>query len=193
MTKVFIPRETTADSLGAELLVKAIETEARYRNLDIEIIRNGSRGACWLEPLVEVETDNGRIGYGPVTTDDVADLFDSEFLSGGQHDKLLGNVEELPWFANQERLTFARCGIIEATSVSEYESLGGFVGLKNALATDQDGIIQEISDSGLRGRGGAAFPTGIKWRTVADCDADQKYIVCNADEGDSGTFSDRLP
>jgi formate dehydrogenase iron-sulfur subunit len=192
MTRIFIPRETTADSLGAELLVKAIETEAKYRNLDVEIVRNGSRGACWLEPLVEVETAEGRVGYGPVTSEDVADLFDNDFLNGDKHAKSLGNVEELDWFKNQERLTFARCGIIESTNVAEYESLGGFVGLKNALATEQDGIIQEVLDSGLRGRGGAAFPTGIKWRTVADCEADQKYIVCNADEGDSGTFSDRL-
>jgi len=192
MVKVYIPRETTADSLGAELLVNAIVNEAQYRNQDIEIVRNGSRGACWLEPLVEVETTSGRVGYGPVITEDIVDLFDAGFLNGGKHAKLLGDVEALPWFLNQERLTFARCGIIAATSVTEYESLGGFVGLKNALATDSDGIIQELTDSGLRGRGGAAFPTGIKWRTVADCDADQKYIVCNADEGDSGTFSDRL-
>jgi formate dehydrogenase iron-sulfur subunit len=192
MVKVYIPRETTADSLGAQLLVNAITNEAKYRNQDIEIVRNGSRGACWLEPLVEIETASGRIGYGPVSTDDVADLFDADFLNGGEHAKLLGDVEALPWFKNQERLTFARCGIIAATSVPEYESMGGFVGLKNALATDSDGIIQEMTDSGLRGRGGAAFPTSIKWRTVADCAAEQKYIVCNADEGDSGTFSDRL-
>jgi len=190
--KIFIPRETTAHSLGAELVLEAIRTEAQYRNQEVDIVRNGSRGACWLEPLVEVETPTGRIGYGPVTTDDIAELFDADFLNGGDHPKCLGNVEELDWFKNQERLTFARCGIIEATNVADYESLGGFVGLKNALSLDSDGIIQEVTDSGLRGRGGAAFPTGIKWRTVADCTADQKYIVCNADEGDSGTFSDRM-
>lgn len=190
--KIFIPRETTAHSLGAELVLETIRIEAQYRNQEVDIVRNGSRGACWLEPLVEVETPTGRIGYGPVTTDDIAELFDADFLNGGDHPKCLGNVEELDWFKNQERLTFARCGIIEATNVADYESLGGFVGLKNALSLDSDGIIQEVTDSGLRGRGGAAFPTGIKWRTVADCTADQKYIVCNADEGDSGTFSDRM-
>jgi len=190
--KIFIPRETTAHSLGAELVLETIRIEAQYRNQEVDIVRNGSRGACWLEPLVEVETPTGRIGYGPVTTDDIAELFEADFLNGGDHPKCLGNVEELDWFKNQERLTFARCGIIEATNVADYESLGGFVGLKNALSLDSDGIIQEVTDSGLRGRGGAAFPTGIKWRTVADCTADQKYIVCNADEGDSGTFSDRM-
>ena len=195
-TRIYLPRETTAASLGAELICKAIDTEAKYRNLDIEIVRNGSRGACWLEPLLEIETASGRVAYGSVALEDVPDLFDADFLNGGKHRKLVGDVEELPWFKNQQRLTFARCGIIEATSISAYENMGGFVGLKNALAfvkkEDADGIIQEVSDSGLRGRGGAAFPTGIKWRTVADCNAEQKYIVCNADEGDSGTFSDRM-
>ncbi len=190
--KIYIPRETTSASLGAELIARAIDTEAKYRNIDIEIVRNGSRGACWLEPLVEVDSAAGRVGYGAVSLEDVPDLFDADFINGGKHAKLLGDVEALPWFKNQERLTFARCGIIDATSVSAYESLGGFTGLKNALASDADGIIQEVLDSGLRGRGGAAFPTGIKWRTVADCDIEQKYIVCNADEGDSGTFSDRM-
>jgi formate dehydrogenase iron-sulfur subunit len=192
MVKLYVPRETTADSLGAEILVKAIENEAKYRKLDVEIVRNGSRGACWLEPLIEVDTAEGRVGYGPVSLEDVPDLFDADFLIGGKHAKLLGDVEALPWFANQERLTFARCGIIEATSVAAYESLGGYVGLKNALSQSPDAIIEEVKDSGLRGRGGAAFPTAIKWRTVADCKADQKYVVCNADEGDSGTFSDRM-
>ena len=118
--KIYIPRETTSASLGAELLAKAIDTEARYRNLEIELVRNGSRGACFLEPLIEVETDNGRVGYGPITLEDVPDLFDADFLNGGQHSKALGDVNELPWFKNQERLTFARCGIIEATSVPAY-------------------------------------------------------------------------
>src|SRR5690606_201123 len=190
--RVYVPRATTASSLGAAQLAHAIATEAKYRGLDISVVRNGSRGACVLEPLVEVETSAGRVGYGPVQLEDVPDLFDADFLNGGQHRLGLGDVEKLPWFANQERLTFARCGLIAATSVEEYKSLGGFKGLENALAKDSKGIIQEVLDSGLRGRGGAAFPTGIKWQTVANAEADQKYIVCNADEGDSGTFSDRM-
>ncbi|MEI7949286.1 MAG: NADH-ubiquinone oxidoreductase-F iron-sulfur binding region domain-containing protein [Gammaproteobacteria bacterium] len=192
LTRIYIPRETTASSLGAELLVDAIITEAKYRNLPIEIVRNGSRGACFLEPLVEIETTSGRVGYGPVQQEDIAELFDANFLSGGKHRLALGNVEELPWFKNQERLTFARCGLIAATSVDAYKSQGGFVGLHNALKKDGKAIVQEVLDSGLRGRGGAAFPTGIKWRTVMDAVDVQKYIVCNADEGDSGTFSDRM-
>jgi formate dehydrogenase iron-sulfur subunit len=194
--RIYIPRETTASSLGAEQIATAIATEASYRNIAIEIVRNGSRGACFLEPLVEVETASGRVGYGPVQLEDIPDLFDAGFLAGPQktvsHKLALGNVDELPWFKQQERLTFARCGLIAATSVAEYKALGGYVGLQNALGKDSKGIIQEVLDSGLRGRGGAAFPTGIKWRTVAEAEATQKYIVCNADEGDSGTFSDRM-
>jgi formate dehydrogenase iron-sulfur subunit len=191
-TRVYIPRETTASSLGVELVVDAITTEAAQRKIDIQIVRNGSRGACFLEPLVEVETPKGRVGYGPVTVDDVAELFAADFLNGGNHTLALGNVSELPWFKNQERLTFARCGLIEATSVDEYKSTGGFAGLQNALQKSPKEIVQEVLASGLRGRGGAAFPTGIKWRTVLEAQGDQKYIVCNADEGDSGTFSDRM-
>lgn len=190
--KVYIPRETTASSLGVELVVDAIATEAKRRKLDIQIVRNGSRGACFLEPLVEVETAAGRVGYGPVQVEDVDALFTADFLKGGKHKLALGNVNDLPWFKNQERLTFARCGLIAATSVREYKSLGGFVGLQNALKKDGKAIVQDVLDSGLRGRGGAAFPTGIKWKTVLEAQADQKYIVCNADEGDSGTFSDRM-
>ena len=191
-TRIYIPRETTASSLGAELLVHAITTEAKYRNIPIEIVRNGSRGACFLEPLIEVETATGRVGYGPVQSEDIADLFDADFLKGGKHKLSLGNVEALPWFKNQERLTFARCGIIDATSVGEYKKLGGYVGLQNALGLSGADIVKSVLDSGLRGRGGAAFPTGIKWKTVLDAQDSQKYIVCNADEGDSGTFSDRM-
>ncbi len=190
--RVYIPRETTASSLGAELIAEAIATEAKYRKLDVEIVRNGSRGACFLEPLAEVETASGRVGYGPVQVEDVPDLFDANFLTAGNHKLALGNVSELPWFKNQERLTFARCGLIAATSVNEYKALGGFVGLQNALNKDGNAIVQEVLDSGLRGRGGAGFPTGIKWKTVMEAQDDQKYIVCNADEGDSGTFSDRM-
>lgn len=191
-TRLYIPRETTASSLGAELLVDAISTEAKYRNLPIEIVRNGSRGACFLEPLIEVETFTGRVGYGPVQLEDIPDLFDANFLSGGQHRLALGSVDDLPWFKQQERLTFARCGLIAATSVDEYRKLGGFAGLRAALSLSAADVVKTVLDSGLRGRGGAAFPTGIKWKTVLDAEADQKYIVCNADEGDSGTFADRM-
>ena len=195
MHNIYLPRETTALSLHAEELAVALATEAAARNIDINIIRTGSRGAAWLEPLLEIENpDNNaeRIAYGPVQLDDVATLFDADFLKSGEHSLKLGNIDTIPWFQQQQRLTFSRCGIIDSLSLHSYREHGGFKGLEQALKLDKPEIIQTVLDSGLRGRGGAAFPTGIKWQTVAGAEADCKYIVCNADEGDSGTFSDRL-
>jgi formate dehydrogenase iron-sulfur subunit len=145
-----------------------------------------------LEPLVEVETEAGRIAYGPVTTGDIESLFAADFLHGGQHARRLGATAEIPYLKNQERLTFERVGVIDPLSLEDYQSHGGWAGLQNAIALSANEIVAEVKGSGLRGRGGAAFPTGIKWQTVLDTAADQKYIVCNADEGDSGTFADRM-
>lgn len=195
MHNIYLPRETTALSLHAEELVDALAKEASARNIGLNIIRTGSRGAAWLEPLLEIENPDNtteRIAYGPVQVSDVTTLFDADFLNAGEHSLKLGNIETIPWFQQQQRLTFSRCGIIDSLSLESYQEHGGFRGLEQALKLDSPAIIQTVLDSGLRGRGGAAFPTGIKWQTVADADADCKYIVCNADEGDSGTFSDRL-
>ncbi|AEF99675.1 formate dehydrogenase beta subunit [Methylomonas methanica] len=192
MTRLFISRDSTALSLGAEQVVKAIQEQASLKGLDVQIIRNGSRGLFWLEPLIEVETAQGRIAYGPVQTDDVSTLLESGLLEGKQHPLCLGNIEELPYFENQNRLTFARVGLTDPVSLEDYVAHDGYRGLKNALNMQQADIVKQVTDSGLRGRGGAAFPTGIKWNTVLNAPAEQKYIVCNADEGDSGTFSDRM-
>ncbi len=189
---VYIPRDSTAVALGANDVAAAIAAQAKQRKLDITIKRNGSRGMFWLEPLVEVETASGRIAYGPVSEDDVAALFDADFLHGGKHALALGKTEDIPFLKNQERLTFARVGITDPVSIEDYIAHEGYVGLRKALAMTQAQIVQEVTDSGLRGRGGAAFPTGIKWNTVMKEQSAQKYIVCNADEGDSGTFSDRM-
>lgn len=190
--RIFVPRDTTTRSLGGEEVVVAIENEAQSRGQDIELIRNGSRGLFWLEPLVEVQTEQGRLAYGPVTKDDISGLFNADFLNGGEHPLFLGPPEHIPYLEKQQRLTFSRAGITNPVSVAEYESLGGYTGLKNAIQLSGQAIIDEVRASGLRGRGGAAFPAGIKWQTVHDCKSNQKYIVCNADEGDSGTFADRL-
>lgn len=190
--KVFVPRDSAALSMGADQVAMQIMVEAARRGASIELIRNGSRGMHWLEPLVEVSTSDGRVAYGPVSADDVAELFECDFLYGGQHHLRLGVTEELPWLKNQERLTFTRVGITDPISLDDYLANDGYLGLKRALSMTPADIVQEVTDSGLRGRGGAAFPTGIKWKTVLGCEADQKYIVCNADEGDSGTFSDRM-
>jgi formate dehydrogenase iron-sulfur subunit len=191
-TTVYVPQDSGALSMGANSVAAAIEKEAQKRGQQIQIVRNGSRGMYWLEPLVEIATAKGRVAYGPVTTKDVAGLFESGLLEGGKHALSLGLTEEIPYFKNQERLTFARVGLTDPVSLEDYVSLGGYRGLTNALKLTGEQIIQEVTESGLRGRGGAAFPTGIKWKTAFSAPSDTKYVVCNADEGDSGTFSDRM-
>ena len=190
--KIFVPRDSGAVALGADQVADAIAAEAVKRGLPVEIVRNGSRGMYWLEPLVEVATTNGRIGYGPIKLADVGALFDADFLVGGKHPSSLGSVEEVPYFKKQQRLTFARVGITDPVSLDDYLAHEGYRGLKNALSMSGADIVKQVTDSGLRGRGGAAFPTGIKWNTVLNAPSEQKYVVCNADEGDSGTFSDRM-
>jgi len=178
--------------MGAEAVAKTIAAEAVRREIEVTLVRNGSRGMFWLEPLVEVETPRGRMAYGPVSAGDVAGLFGAGFLEGKPHPLYLGLTEEIPFLARQERLTFARCGITDPLSIPDYVAHGGFRGLHRSLELASQAIVDEVTSSGLRGRGGAGFPTGIKWNTVLKAQADQKYIVCNADEGDSGTYADRM-
>ena len=189
---VFVPGDSAALAVGANRVADAIAREAASRNLDIHIVRNGSRGMLWLEVLVEVRTEHGRIAYGPVKAADVTSLFDAEFLAGGDHRLCLGPTKDIPFLKNQTRLTFARCGVTDPLSLEDYRAYQGMKGLEKAVTMDPLAIVAQVTESGLRGRGGAGFPTGIKWKTVADARADQKYIVCNADEGDSGTFADRM-
>lgn len=190
--RVYVPSDTTARSLGADLVADAIGAEAANRSETIQIVRNGSRGLYWLEPMIEVEVGGTRKAYGPIAPDDAVGLFDAGFLTGGEHPKSLGETEAIPYLARQTRLTMARVGIVDPLSLEDYQAHGGYLGLAKALAMPGDAIVKTVTDSGLRGRGGAAFPTGIKWNTVLGADSDQKYIVCNADEGDSGTFADRM-
>jgi formate dehydrogenase iron-sulfur subunit len=190
---IYVPADATAVALGADEVALAIQAEADRTKTDIKIIRNGSRGLFWLEPMVEVATPQGRIAYGPVGEDDIASLFQGGFLQGAAHHPLhLGKPEDHPYLRNQERLTFARCGLIDPLSIEDYIAHGGYHGLANALKMQPADIVAAVTESGLRGRGGAGFPTGIKWKTVLATAGDQKYIVCNADEGDSGTFADRM-
>ena len=196
---VYVPRDSSALSLGAARTAKAIAAESKKRGIEINLVRNGSRGMFWLEPMVEVATEQGRVAYAPVQPEDVAGLFDADFLSfnfasHGSHPLCLGLTEEIPYFKNQQRLTFARVGITDPVSLDDYVAHDGYKGLQNALKFSGADIVKIVTDSGLRGRGGAAFPTGIKWNTVLGAGAagEQKYVVCNADEGDSGTFSDRM-
>lgn len=190
--RIFVPNDATAIACGADRVARKLEAGLLARGITADITRNGSRGLFWLEPLIEVETERGRVGYGPVKPSDVEDLLHAGFLHGADHPLCVGVVDEIPWLKKQTRLTFARIGIIDPLSLTDYKAHGGYRGLERALTLGPAATVEEVFESGLRGRGGAGFPTGIKWRTVAAAPADQRYIVCNADEGDSGTFADRL-
>ena len=189
---VYVPRDSSARAVGADEVAEAIAAEARRRGQPLRIVRNGSRGLAWLEPLVECATASGRIGFGPVQPQDVPALFDAGFAGAARHPLSIGKVDELPYLKSQQRLTFARIGLTDPVSVDDYVAHEGFAGLRRALQMQPEAIVNEVIASGLRGRGGAAFPTGIKWQTAMRAAATPKYVVCNADEGDSGTFADRL-
>ncbi|MBR0800528.1 NADH-quinone oxidoreductase subunit NuoF [Bradyrhizobium jicamae] len=189
--RIFIPRDAGAVAVGADDVALAFEQAAAAAGKPIEIVRTGSRGLYWLEPMVELATPNGRVAFGPVTPGDVPSLL-GVMTSDGPHALRLGITDEIAWLKRQTRLTFARCGVVDPRSVDDYRAHGGYRGLERALGLTPDQILVDVTTSGLRGRGGAGFPTGIKWRTVAQASADRKYIVCNADEGDSGTFADRM-
>ena len=180
MTRVFISRDMASVALGADDVAKAFAVSG------CDVVRTGSRGLFAIEPLVEVETDDGRIGYGPVGPRDVGTVLD------GSHPNRLGDVSALPFFARQQRFTFARCGVTDPLSLPDYAANGGWRGLDAARALPPRQVVDAVKASGLRGRGGAGFPTGIKWQTVLDASRGPKYVVCNADEGDSGTFADRM-
>lgn len=192
MTRIYISQDAASLALGASRIARMIVETVTRLGHTVEIVRTGSRGLFWLEPLVEIETPEGRIAYGPLRSNDVAGLFEAGFLTGGNHPLRIGQLEDVPYLARQQRLVFARCGVTDALSVADYRAHGGFKGLERALACEAQDIVDTVKASGLRGRGGAGFPTGIKWDTVLHAEADQKYIVCNADEGDSGTFADRM-
>ncbi|MGB8898300.1 MAG: NADH-ubiquinone oxidoreductase-F iron-sulfur binding region domain-containing protein [Methylocella sp.] len=192
MTLIFVPKDAAALAVGANKVAARIAAEARVRAFPVEIVRTGSRGMFFLEPLIEVETAHGRIGYGPVSASDIASLFDSGLLTGGAHALRIGKPEDHPFLSGQTRLTFARCGIVDPLSLADYAAYDGWKGLARAIKVGPSAIVAKVTKSGLRGRGGAGFPTGIKWKTVADTQADRRYVACNADEGDSGTFADRM-
>jgi len=189
---VFVPGDAGAVALGADEVASALQAAAVRRNAQTKIVRTGSRGLYWLEPMVEVATEAGRVAYGPVAAADAESVLDAALGGNRGHSLYLGKPEDIPFLSSQTRLTFARCGIVDPRSLDDYRTHDGYKGLAHALQMDPAAVVEEVTQSGLRGRGGAGFPTGIKWKTAADTVADCKYIVCNADEGDSGTFADRM-
>ncbi|PZQ49022.1 MAG: formate dehydrogenase [Rhodovulum sulfidophilum] len=191
MTRIYVPADTAALAVGADETAAAFEAAAAARGVDVEIIRNGSRGMLWLEPLVEAGVGAARVAYGPVGAADAASVLDA-ILDGAEHPLCHGKTREIPYLKNQERLTFARVGVIDPLDLEDYEAHAGLKGLRKALTMEPAAICAEVLESGLRGRGGAGFPAGIKWKTVLDQKAERKYVACNADEGDSGTFADRM-
>src|SRR5258705_5290677 len=189
--RIFVSRDAGAVAVGADEVALGLEQAAARRGIAIEIVRPGSGGIYWLEPMIEVATLKGRVAFGPVTATDAPSVLDA-MAASGPHALRLGVADEIPWLKRQTRLTFARCGVIDPRSVKDYRDHNGYKGLERALMLTSDEILTDVTASGLRGRGGAGFPTGIKWKTVAQASADRKYIVCNADEGDNGTFADRM-
>ena len=186
-----LPKDAAAEALGAERVVAALREGCRRREVSIELMRTGSRGLFWLEPLLEVETPAGWFAYGPMTPSDVDSVLDSA-RDGKPHPLALGNIDDQTFLKRQTRLTFARCGLVDPESISAYAQMGGFEGLKRAIELGPAGILESVTQSGLRGRGGAGFPAGIKWKSAAEADGARKFVVCNADEGDSGTYADRM-
>ncbi len=191
-TTLYLPCDAAAVSVGADDVAAALQAALGRRGLDVTIVRTGSRGMMWLEPMLEVSGRNGRIAYGPVEEKDVEGLLDAGMLDGGPHALRLGRPENIEFLRRQTRFTFARCGIVDPRSLDDFHAHGGGRGLARALSMGPAATLDEVVQSGLRGRGGAGFPTGVKWRTVAAAPGETKYVVCNADEGDSGTFSDRM-
>ncbi|WP_248919403.1 formate dehydrogenase beta subunit [Pseudomonas entomophila] len=192
MLNLCIPCDSVARAVGADAVADALVREAEHRQLPLRVKRTSARGLYWLEPLVELESEAGRLGFGPVTVEDIPGLLDALANDPGSHALAQGPVEQIPYLKTQQRLLFARAGITRPLSLDDYHANGGFEGLRQATLMEGDEVVAAVLDSGLRGRGGAAFPAGIKWRTVRQAQAARKYVVCNADEGDSGTFADRM-
>src|SRR5882672_1631734 len=158
--RIFVSRDAGAVAVGADEVALGLEQAAAKRGIAIEIVRTGSRGLYWLEPMIEVATLKGRIAFGPVTATDAPSVLDA-MAASGPHALRLGVADEIPWLKRQTRLTFARCGVIDPRSVKDYRDHDGYKGLERALMLTSDEILTDVTASGLRGRGGAGFPTGF--------------------------------
>jgi len=206
MSSVYIGMGTCGLATGAKKVETAVSAWADKTGREITIIPTGCVGYCQVEPIMDIVTDEGiRLSYGNVTEKNVEALLDSVLVNRNYGtENLLGQykndkaaipglpfINEHPFFKKQVKYVLRNCGVINPESLLDYKAQGGFKGLERALKLSQKEVIEEVLKSGLRGRGGAGFPTGKKWEFAYVNEADKKYVICNADEGDPGAFMDR--
>ncbi|GAI14344.1 unnamed protein product, partial [marine sediment metagenome] len=203
-TYILIGTATCGRAAGALATLEALEKELSRRSIEVKVIQVGCMGLCYAEPLVTIsKPDSLRIVYHNLTPELVPRLIEGYIMSDDPCLELAlgileGGEEESPYipellrFEHELRLVLRRCGYIDPKSINHYIANGGYSGLEKALKLQPEEIIEEIKGSGLRGRGGAGFPTGRKWESCRNAKGEPKYVVCNADEGDPGAFMDRV-
>lgn len=199
--KVIVGMGTCGLSAGAQAAFDKFEEILRANPGSFDLSRTGCFGMCYREPLVEVRDNGNRIIYAEVTPELAELIYESHIQDGrvleehvafSQDAREVKGGSEADYIILQRRIVLRNCGTIDPESIDEYEAAGGYKAMRKALLEmSPDEIIKEVTDSGLRGRGGAGFPTGLKWSFAAKNEGDVKYVVCNADEGDPGAFMDR--
>ncbi len=200
MKTVLVGMGTCGLSAGAQNVHHKLANLAQANPGVCQVKQTGCIGMCYCEPLVEVRSNGSRILYGHVDEKRAEEIFQRHVAGDHVLEEYVvyrmeadrGEGREADFMAPQKRIVLRNCGAIDPESIEEYEAAGGYQALRKALGQMAPGeIIEEVKASGLRGRGGAGFPTGLKWSFAAKNEADQKYVVCNADEGDPGAFMDR--
>jgi len=203
--KLLIGTGTCGLASGADEVRETAENWARERDMKLDIRPTGCVGYCQVEPIVDILTSEGnRISYGGVTPENVGNLLTETFLHHSyENEGIIGQygngkmldglplISEHPFFRKQVKFVLRNCGVIEPVSISDYRSRGGFKGLERALRMRPEGVIEEVLNAGLRGRGGGGFPTAKKWAFARGTESERTYVICNADEGDPGAFMDR--
>ncbi|GAB4173338.1 MAG: NADH-quinone oxidoreductase subunit NuoF [Calditrichia bacterium] len=183
---------------GAKKVYEALESYITEKNVPIELDKTGCIGMCYREPLIEFRTKDQEKGviYGDVTPDMAIQLLETFVADQPLPDTNVVKAEDKPaeeegFYKNQIRIVLRNAGIIDPEKIDDYKDKDGFQGLERALSMSPEQVIEEVKQSGLRGRGGAGFPTGLKWQFARGSKGDEKYVICNADEGDPGAFMDR--
>ena len=201
---IFIGTATCGRAAGADTVLEAINAALERHKIKANITQVGCLGLCYAEPLVDIiKPGRPRIHYGNLTPELAAQLVEEYLVNDNPHpDLALGttgngrlpdipDLYELPVLKPQVRIALRNCGLIDPENINHYIARGGYRGLTRALEMTPEAVISEVQESGLRGRGGAGFPTGMKWGFCRKAQGEPKYIICNADEGDPGAFMDR--